>query len=150
MPSTYSNLNYHLIFATKERVSCIDAKWSGELHEYIVGIIRGEGGVARAVGGIEDHVHIVLQLKPTHSIPDLVKRIKTSSTKWINERDKTRGRFAWQVGYGVFSVSLSQLRIVVAYVRNQRTHHTKRDFQEEFEQFLKKHAVVYDEKYLWD
>jgi putative transposase len=150
IPGTYSNLIFHVVFSTKDRVPLINEMLENELHRYITGIIHGEGAVLFKIGGTENHIHIVMKLRPRHFIPDLLKRIKANSSKWINDHHKIEGRFSWQVGYGVFSVSESQLAHIIAYVENQKTHHCHRTFEEEFVQFLEKHGIEYDSKYLWN
>ena len=101
------------------------------------------------IGGTRNHIHLLLRLKPKHFIPDLIKRIKGSSSKWINTRFDTNERFAWQVGYGIFSVSVSQLSKVKSYIANQKEHHKQISFEEEFTKLLKKHLIDYNPKYLW-
>jgi len=121
-----------------------------ELYKYIVGIVSGENGHVLAINGTSDHLHMVVRLKPKHSIPDLMRKIKANSSKWINEKRKIDGRFGWQTGYGVFSVSESQLEKVISYVSNQKSHHRQKSFQEEFVGLLEKHNIGFDAEYLWD
>jgi putative transposase len=150
MPNTYTNLLYHIIFSTKNREPTIEASWKDELHRYIAGIIRAEGGVSIEINGIPDHVHILAKLKPAKSVAEILKLIKSNSSKWVND-EKVRGRsFHWQVGYAAFSVSESQVEAVRRYIRNQEEHHRKQSFQEELIALLERHGVQYDPKYLWD
>ncbi|MDM8523394.1 IS200/IS605 family transposase [Desulfococcaceae bacterium HSG8] len=147
---TYANLIFHIVFGTKNRVPMITPKLETELYPYIGGITREEDGIMLSINGTEDHVHIVAKLKPRHSIPEILKRIKGNSSKWINDNKKIGGRFSWQIGYGIFSVSESQLPSVLGYVANQKKHHQKKTFEEEFIQLLEKHGIEYDPKYLWE
>ncbi len=150
MAGTYSNLNFHIVFSTKHRDPLIDEYLEPELHRYISGIISGEGGQVLAINGTDDHLHIVVKLKPKHVAPDLLKKIKANSSKWVNDHRKIDGRYSWQVGYGIFSVSQSQLDKVILYVKNQKQHHQTKTFQEEFVILLEKNGIEYDPKYLWD
>jgi putative transposase len=150
MAGTYHNLIYHVVFSTKNREPMISPQIEEELHRYIAGILQGEGAVLLEIGGTENHVHIVARLKPMHSIPELLRRIKANSTKWINNKQKTQDRFSWQIGYGIFSVSESQLAPVVDYVANQKQHHRKRSFKEELIQLLRRHRIEYEDKYVWN
>jgi REP element-mobilizing transposase RayT len=150
MPSTYTNLLYHIIFSTKNRELLIDETWKEELYKYIGGIVRANGGTCIEINGMPDHVHILAKLKPAISVADMLKLIKSNSSKWIND-EKIPGRsFAWQIGYAAFSVSESQIYAVRWYIRNQAGHHRKQSFQEELIELLKRHGVEYDSRYLWD
>ncbi|MGD9126254.1 MAG: IS200/IS605 family transposase [Planctomycetia bacterium] len=149
MAGTYSKLLFHLVFSTKNRIPFISAKWEEELYQYIGGILRNEDGVLIEIGGTEDHLHILVQLKPTHLLANLVRTIKAFSSKWVNEEKLKLRKFGWQEGYSAFTVSESQADRVVAYIRSQKEHHKKNDFKSEFIALLKKHAVEYKEEYLW-
>jgi REP element-mobilizing transposase RayT len=150
MPSTYSNLLYHIIFSTKQREPLITSALRGELYLYVAGILRGQDGLPLEIGGMPDHLHLVIRIRPDVSVSDIVRLIKANSSKWANERPNAPGRFAWQRGYGAFTVSVSQLESVRQYVRNQEEHHRTRTFQEEFVEFLKRHGIEFDERYLWE
>jgi REP element-mobilizing transposase RayT len=150
MPSTYTNLLYHIVFSTKERVPLIADDWQEELYRYIGGIIRAEGGVQLEIGGIDDHVHILAKFKPAISVSEMLNKIKANSSKWANDHKMKMRKFAWQEGYAAFSVSESQVPNLVTYIRNQAEHHRKQTFQEEFVALLKRHGIEYDPKYLWD
>ncbi len=149
MAGTFTNLLYHLIFSTKHREPLIVPSIREELHRYIGGIIRGEGGTLIEIGGMPDHVHIIARFKADASPAEMLRDIKANSSKWANERSGGAGRFAWQAGYAAFSVSESRLAAVVEYVRNQEEHHRRKTFQEEFVEFLERHGIAYDERYLW-
>jgi putative transposase len=120
------------------------------LYKYIGGIIRAEGGILLEIDGIEDHVHILAKLKPSLAVSEMLNKIKSNSSKWVNENPKSARRFGWQEGYAAFSVSESQASNVRDYIRNQREHHQRISFQEEFIAILEKHGVTYDPRYIWD
>ena len=121
----------------------------GDLYKYIGGIVRGEGGTLLEIGGMADHVHLVVRFKAEPSVATMVKIVKSKSSKWLNEQPKRPGRFEWQRGYAAFTVSASQLESVRTYVRNQEQHHRRKTFQDELRLLLEKHGVEYDEQYLW-
>jgi putative transposase len=150
MPSTYSNLLYHVVFSTKERIPLIDDDWQEELYRYIGGIIRAEGGVQLEIGGIADHVHILAKFKPAIAVSEMLNKIKANSSKWANDHKMKMRRFGCQEGYAAFSVSESQVPNLVHYIRNQAEHHRKQTYQEEFVALLERHGIEYDPKYLWD
>jgi putative transposase len=148
MPSTYLSLHYHLIFSTKERRALIAEAWRERLHAYLGGTVRTIGGVPEAVGGTADHVHMLVGLRATHCLADVLWEIKRSSSQWVHE---TLGltEFAWQEGYGAFTVSASGIAAVKRYILRQEEHHRKRTFQEEYVGFLSRSGVEYNERYLW-
>ena len=147
MSSTHSALYFHVIFGTKERKPLIDTKWEDRLFGFIGGIVRNVDGKLLAAGGAADHVHLLLSLKPVHVIADLLRDLKRDSSKWINNEIGV-GTFAWQEGYGIFTVSVSAIDSVTAYIHNQREHHKTTSFADEYVAFLRKHGVEYDERYL--
>ena len=149
MASTLTNLLYHIVFSTKDREPLIRDGFRDELEKYMAGIVRNERGILLGIGGMPDHLHLIAKFKPDRSVADMVRLIKANSSKWVNENHGEPGRFAWQSGYGAFSVSQSQLRALKAYVANQQEHHRTRSFQEEFREFLTKHGVEFDERYVW-
>lgn len=141
MSHSYSSNRVHVIFSTKERRPCIQDDFQPTLWAYMAGIVHNQGFEAIIIGGVRDHVHALLLLPPTLPLAKAVQFLKGSSSKWINE---TKGDFAWQEGYGAFSVSASQTADVVRYISNQHAHHQKKSHEEEFLEFLKKYGVVYD------
>lgn len=149
MSSTLTNLLYHIVFSTKNREPIINKPIRADLYKYIGCIIRGEGGTLLEIGGMPDHLHLVVRFKAEPSVATMVKIIKSKSSKWLNEQPKRPGRFEWQRGYAAFTVSVSQLEPVRSYVRNQEQHHRRKTFQEELRLMLEKHGVEYDERYLW-
>ena len=146
MAHTFSSLYTHIVFGTKRREPMILG--SSEVHSYLGGIVRGFGGSAVKVGGISDHVHLLVRLKATLAIADAVEKIKASSSKWMNERMATR--FQWQKGYSAFSVSPSAVDSVTKYIANQPEHHTRVTFTEEYLEFLKECGIEYDERYVFE
>ncbi|MCO6510510.1 MAG: IS200/IS605 family transposase [Aridibacter famidurans] len=148
MPSTHLVLQYHVVFSTKERRPFIKKEWRSRLHKLMSGCIRAEGGVPLAVGGINDHVHLLFGLRSTHQLASFVKAVKVSSSKWVH-RDIGMEVFCWQTGYGAFTVSPSQTEAVRKYITNQESHHSKVSFKEEYLRLLKKSGAKFDEEYLW-
>jgi len=120
-----------------------------ELYRYIGGIIKGEGGVLLEIGGMADHIHLAVKLKPVHALSEFMRKVKGNSSKWLNDQNRLSERFSWQDGYGAFSVSESQISNVMQYIREQEKHHQQLSFKDEFIEFLKRHRVEYDERYLW-
>jgi REP element-mobilizing transposase RayT len=150
MAHSYAQLYYHIVFSTKERKPYIDAELETRLHPMLGGIVRDLDGVALAVGGIEDHVHILASLRPKTAPSDALRVIKANSTGWVHDEWPDRSVFAWQTGFGVFSVSASNLEEVRQYVLNQREHHRTMTFEEEYLFLLKKHGIEYDERFVFD
>ncbi len=147
MGSTFISLRYHIVFSTKHRQPLIHATWRKRLHTYLGGTIKGLEGFSQGVGGTEDHVHLLVGLKSTHCLADFMRELKKSSSMWIhNEMGHTE--FAWQEGYGAFTVSPPACSGVKQYIANQESHHRKRTFREEFIDLLRQAGVEYDEKWL--
>ena len=146
MAHTFTSLYTHIVFGTKLREPMIDDK--SELHSYLGGIVRGLGGTALKVGGVSDHVHMLVRLKATLAIAEAVEKVKGSSSKWMNERMPTR--FQWQKGYSAFSVSPSAVESVTRYISNQAEHHKRITFAEEYLGFLKECGIEYDERYVFE
>lgn len=122
--------------------------WSSRLHAYMGGIVKDLGGVPETIGGVEDHVHLLIGLRATHRLADVLKEVKASSSKWVHQELK-KPLFSWQEGYGAFTVGASQIETVKSYIDRQEEHHRKKTFQDEYLEFLKAYGVEYDEKYLW-
>jgi putative transposase len=148
MPSTHLSLHYHIIFSTKERVTCIAAPWRERLHAYLGGIVRNIGGNPQTIGGVGDHVHLLIGLDANSCVADTVRDVKSNSSRWVHEEIGLRN-FAWQEGYGAFTVSPSQRGKITEYINQQEKHHRRRSFQQEYRTLLEKSGVDYDEKYLW-
>jgi len=147
--NTYSALNVHVVFCTQDRQPSIIQEFEERLWEYLGGIAIQNGMKALSIGGVPDHVHILISMPTSISVAKAVQLIKGGSSKWIHDNFPKQRTFAWQPGYAAFSVSTSLIQENVAYIRNQKKHHRKRTFQEEYISFLKKNQVDYDERYLW-
>ena len=139
MASTFTNLLYHIVYSTKHRRETIATEWQADLYAYIGGIIKERDGISLEIGGMPDHIHILAKLSPKLAIMDVLRDIKAVSSKWVNDRQLTRGRFEWQTGYGAFSVSQSQFDVVRTYIHNQEQHHRKTPFKSEFITLLERH-----------
>jgi putative transposase len=150
MPSTFCNIILHIIFSTKHRHPWIADDLKGRLYRYIGGIVRGEGGKLLEIGGMEDHVHLLLSWRTDESVAELLRNLKSHSSLWIHQTFPHLRIFAWQEGYAVFSVSHSQASKVRAYIQKQLQHHRQRSFQEEFEEFLTAHGIEYDRRFARD
>ncbi len=148
MPSTHLSLHYHLVFSTKNREPWMVPKDRNRIHEYIGGTIRGMKGIAHAVGGTADHIHIFAGLRATHCVADVMREVKSESSAWMHNEFRLAG-FAWQEGYGGFTVSASHFEPVRNYVLHQEEHHRRTSFQEEYVAMVKRGLVEYDENYLW-
>jgi putative transposase len=147
MASTLTNLLYHIVFSTKERVPLIHQDLQEPLYEYIGGILRGQRSILLEIGGMPDHVHLLAKLKADLAVAVAVRLIKTNSSGWINENRKIQGRFEWQSGYFAVSVSESRAAEVRRYIQTQQKHHARISFQDELLKLLKKHRIAFDEKY---
>ncbi len=144
---SYTNLLYHIVYATKERAPLITNKLRPRLHEYLGGTVRSLGGIALEINGTNDHVHILAKLRPTISVSEFLSKLKSGSSGWAKRQ--TTGRFGWQARFGGFTVSESQVERVRRYIRNQEEHHRKLSFEEEFKVLLRAHRIDFDEAHLW-
>jgi len=149
MANTYSALFYHIVFSTKNRTAFIRPEIEERVWAYIGGVARHHQMTAIQVGGVEDHIHALILAPATLAPFEIAKYLKGESSKWIHETFADLRDFGWQDGYGAFTVSKSNVPDVVSYIQNQRAHHQKQSFQDEYREFLKKHGVEYDERYLW-
>jgi REP element-mobilizing transposase RayT len=146
MPSTFLSLHYHVVFSTKDRRALIAPAWRARLHDYLGGTVNGLGGIIEMVGGVADHVHLLLGLRATHCLADFMRELKKASSTWA--RENFEPEFAWQDGYAAFTVSASVREKVRQYIRDQDPHHAKRDYVSEWRELLEKHGVTFDERYL--
>ncbi len=146
MSHSYSQNHLHVVFSTKERAKLIEQKMQPKLWSYMAGIGRNHGFLVLANGGMEDHVHLLIQLPPILTLAQAISLLKANSSKWLGEHGM---RFAWRQGYGAFSVSASNLRLVERYIANQERHHRKMTFEDEFVWLLKKHGIQFDPKYVF-
>ncbi len=149
MPHSYVNLLYHIVFSTKERQPLIKESYQTRLYEYLGGTIRGLGGAALEINGIEDHVHVLAKLRQDKAVSDVLRDLKANASGWLHDVFPELKQFAWQNGYGAFTVSAGQIETVRRYIANQKAHHQQQSFEDEFVQLLKMHEVEYDERYLW-
>ena len=149
MANTYSQIYIHVVFAVEARQCLIRPDFKDELQKYMTGIVTNNGQKLIAIDNMPDHFHILVGLKPDMGLSDLVRDIKAGSSGWINERGFIRGRFSWQEGFGAFSYSHSQLTSVIRYIQNQKHHHAKLSFREEYLALLEKFHVPYDERYIF-
>lgn len=150
MAGTFTRLLYHVVFSTKSRAPFIDPRLRTDLYPYIEGIIRRQKGWLLSLGGMPDHVHILLRLKPDVAIADLVRHVKGGSSKWIHDQQGLCPDFAWQTGYAAFSVSESKEGTVRSYIEKQEIHHRKKTFQEELVSLLQKHRIEFDPAFIFD
>ena len=150
MPGTFSQLYIHVVFAVKGRNSLISGQWEQELYRYITGIISNKNQKLLAINGMPDHIHILIGMKPSCCLSDLVREIKKASNEFINNKGFSKYKFNWQEGYGAFSYSHSALDNVISYIQNQKEHHRKRSFKEEYKDFLSKYSIEHKDEYLFD
>jgi REP element-mobilizing transposase RayT len=146
---TFVNALLHCVFSTKGRRRLITADLQERLWPFLGGIAREQGFKALAIGGVEDHVHLLLSLPATLPIAKAIQLVKGASSKWVHDTFPKHRGFAWQEGYGAFSIGVSQVDATTKYIRSQAEHHRKTTFQEEFRMFLKRHGIEYDERYVW-
>ncbi len=147
MPSTHTNLHYHIVFSTKERLPLIKEEWRERLHAYLGGIVKNLEGVPLAIDGINNHVHLLVGLKSSHRLDYFVRDLKADSSAFVHKVLKEK--FEWQKGYGAFTVSPLGVENVRQYVLNQEIHHRQKTFENEYVELLEKSNTPYDEKYLW-
>jgi putative transposase len=147
MPSSHVSSNFHLVFSTKERSSLITIEWRERLHAYLAGIVKGMDAMPLAVGGVADHIHLLVSLKSKHRLDYVLRDLKADSSNWIHT--ELRKKFEWQKGYGAFSVSPTNVEGVKKYIANQEKHHEKKNFQVEYVDRLNASGIEFEEKYLW-
>jgi putative transposase len=149
MPNSYTKIYIQAVFAVKFRNAQLDKEWRNELFSNIGKIVNDEGCQSIIVNGVEDHVHCFFGLKNDVTISRVLQRIKSLSSKWINENSLTKSKFQWQSGYGAFSYNQSAFNNVVKYIKTQEEHHKKTTFQEEYKLFLEKFNIDFEEKYIF-
>ena len=150
MPQSLSSILVHLIFSTKNREPFISLAIEQELHPYMATIFREHNSPSLIIDGTSDHLHMLFALSRTITVAELVEEVKTGSSKWIKTKGSEFKHFHWQKGYGAFSVAQSNVEVVKRYIRNQKQHHRRVTFQDEYRQFLKRYQVEFDERYVWD
>lgn len=149
MANTYTQIHIQCVMAVKYRASLIQPDWKEQLHKYITGTVQNYGHKMLAINAVPDHLHMFFGFRPNQSLSDLMRIVKSESSKWINDKQFTPATFNWQEGYGAFSYSRSHVQKVVEYVMNQEEHHRHKTFLEEYEQFLKQFNIDYDERYIF-
>ncbi|MBK8149497.1 MAG: transposase [Acidobacteria bacterium] len=147
MPSSHVSANFHLVFATKGRLPLIADDWRPRLHAYLGGIVKGMEAVPLAIGGVRDHVHLLVSLKSKHRLDYFLRDLKADSSGWVHS--ELGKKFEWQKGYGAFSVSPTSIGAVTKYVVNQEEHHRLRTFEQEYVELLDASGINYDPQYLW-
>ena len=149
MANTYTQLHIQFVFAVQNRISLIQPLWEEELFKYITGIVKNHKHKMIAINGMPDHTHLFVGLHPAQSISSLMQLVKGESSEWINSKRFVKGKFQWQEGYGAFSYGHSQVSQVYNYVMNQKKHHMKRTFLDEYRELLEKFEVPFDERYIF-
>ncbi len=149
MANTYTQIHIQAVFSVQNRECIIQKHWKDELYKYITGIVQNNKHKLLAINGMPDHVHLLIGLRPSQSLSDLMQDIKGSSSKWINEKRLVRDRFSWQEGFGGFSYSKTELDNVIKYIHNQQEHHKQKSFKEEYLELLKEFDIEYDERYVF-
>lgn len=149
MANTYTSLQYHVIFSTKNREPWLVGDIEHRVWEFIGGIARNHSMTALQVGGVEDHIHALITAPPTIAPCEIAQYLKGGSSKWIHQEFRALRNFSWQDGYGAFTVSTSTIPDVITYIQSQREDHRKKTFQEEYLEFLNKNGIDYDKRYLW-
>ena len=150
MANTYSQLNIHCVVAVKGRENILTAHYRDSLHSYMYGILKNDNTFPLAVNGWKDHVHVFFELSVTVCVSDLMRMLKATSSKWINDNKFVKGKFSWQEGYGAFSYSRSQRNSVIQYIMNQEEHHKNVTFREEYLDLLKQFGIAYENQYLFE
>lgn len=150
MAQSLARVLVHVIFATKDRAPYLMKPFRDDLYRYLMSVLQDRGCQPIAVGGVEDHVHLLFALSRTISLAKLVEVVKTSSSKWLKTKGEGLRMLAWQGGYGAFSVSQSQLLAVMRYIRNQEAHHRRHSLEEELRMAFERHEVEYDPERMWD
>jgi len=150
MANTYSQLYFHVVFAVKRRASLISKEIKDDVYKYISGIISNKNQKLMIINGMPDHIHLLIGTKPNCNLSDLVRDIKANSSKWINEKKLIQSKFEWQKGFGAFTVSQSQLKIIINYIEKQEEHHKTNTFREEYTKILDEYQIDYKSEYLFE
>jgi putative transposase len=150
MPSTFSQIYIQIVFAVKGRESLIHSSWEERLYKYITGIVQNKEQKMLAINGMPDHLHLLIGMKPACCLSDLVREVKKSSNDFIKESKFVKGKFQWQEGFGAFSYHRSDLDRMIQYIANQKIHHGKQSFKEEYEDLLREFNIEFEERYLFD
>ena len=149
MANTFTQIYIQIVFAVQNRKALIHSSWEEELFKYITGIVQNKGQKLLAINGTSNHIHLFIGMKPNCCLSDLIREVKKSSNSFIKEKDFTNYKFQWQDGFGAFSYSHSQLSNVIGYIKNQKEHHRKKTFKEEYMAFLKAFEIEFKSEYLF-
>jgi len=149
MTNTYTQIHVQVVFTVQNKDCIIGNSWEEELYKYISGIVRNNKHKLLSINGMPDHIHLLVGLRPSQSLSDLMQDVKGSSSKWINEKKFVRGKFSWQEGYGGFSYSKGDVPKVIAYINNQKVHHQKQSFLSEYLELLKEFEIEFDERFIF-
>jgi putative transposase len=150
MANTFSQIYIQTVFAVSDRQSLIKPQFKEDLFKYITGIVTNQGQKLISINGMADHIHILIGLKPSMALADLVRNIKADSSTHVNKNKWVRGKFSWQEGYGAFSYGHSQLETIIRYIQNQEKHHKRRSFKNEYLTLLRKFDIAFEDKYVFD
>jgi len=150
MANTYTQIHIQTVFTVRNRYCLIDREWKERLFRYMTGIVQKNGHKMLQINGMPDHVHILIGLRPTQSLSDLMQKVKGASSEWVNKNGLSIQRFSWQEGYGAFSYRKSEVPQIIQYIQNQEEHHRKKSFIEEYEELLKVFEVEYDQRYIFE
>jgi putative transposase len=150
MSHSFTNLLYHVVFATKQREPWHADTWRPALYAQLGNILKKERGIPLAINGMPEHVHILAKLRPDHRVAEIVSDLKSRTSGWIHRTHEALPHFAWQTGYGAFTVSQSQVEVVRKYIQNQEEHHRRVPFDREYRELLRKHGAEVPEEDLWE
>jgi REP element-mobilizing transposase RayT len=150
MSDTFTQLYVHTVFAVKGRVSLISPKWKSDMYKYVTGIVKAKGQKLMIINGMPDHVHMLIGFRPDCTISHLMRDVKACSSKWINDQRLVQGRFEWQLGYGAFTVSKSDVPMITNYIIAQEEHHRITTFREEYVRMLRLNGISFKNEYLFE
>jgi putative transposase len=150
MPQSLCSVLIHLVFSTKNRTPCITPALEAELHPYMATVFREHDSPSLSIDGTADHIHALCALGRTITIADLVEEVKTGSSKWLKTKGREFQNFHWQRGYGAFSIGQSNVAELKRYIRNQKQHHRRVTFEDEYRKLLSRYEIDFDERYVWD
>ena len=150
MANTFSQIYIQTVFAVSGRLSLITSDFKEELHKYIAGVVRKQDQKLISINGMSDHLHILIGLRPSMALANLVREIKSDSSEWVNKKRLARGKFGWQEGYGAFSYGHSQLDTIIRYIQNQERHHSRKSFKNEYLSLLRKFQIEFKEEYVFE
>ena len=150
MANTFTQIYIHSVFTVKNRECIIRPNWEEELYKYITGIVQNNGHKLLAINGMPDHIHVFVNMQPAQAVSEMIQKIKANSSRWINQNKLVKGKFTWQEGFGAFSYSISQIDQVVKYIMNQKEHHRKESFRDEYMKILHQFEIEFKDNYLFD